>query len=109
MATKAEAFRSAVERSGPKRPKAVRRPPRNASVDTAMPGVSATDRRAHSPRNESTGAGRKAAYVLEDSTKTPPRRSTRKASNRQRTDVKMTKKRRVALSRPSAPQGKRGR
>ena len=109
MATRAEVFRSEVERSGPKRPKMVRRTPRNMPVDTAKPGVSATDRRAPSPHRESKGAGQKAAYVLEDSATTPARRSTRKASNRQRTDVKMTKKRRVALSRPSAPKAKRGR
>ncbi len=109
MATRTEVFRSEVERSGPKRPKTARRVPRNTPVDTARPGVSATDRRAPSPHHESKGAGRKASYVLEDSKTVPARRSTRKASNRQRTDVKMTKKRRVALSRPSAPQAKRGR
>lgn len=109
MATRAEVFRSEVERSGPKRPRRPRRPPRNAPVDTAAPGVSATDRRAPSPHHESKVAARKATYVLEDSATTPARRSTRKASNRQRTDVKMTKKRRIAFSRPSAPQAKRGR
>jgi hypothetical protein len=109
MATRAEVFRSEVERSGPKRPARPRRPPRNAPVDTAEPGVSATDRKGPSPHRESKVADRKAAYVLEDSATTPARRSTRKASNRQRTDVKMIKKRRVSLSRPSAPQAKRGR
>ncbi len=109
MATRAEVFRSEVERSGPKRPKRARRTPRSSPVDTALPGVSASDRRAPPTHQESRSAGRKAAYVLEDSATVPARRSTRKASNRQRTDVKMNKKRRVDLARPSAPSVRRGR
>lgn len=46
MATRSELFRYYEERSGPKKPKRAPRPPRNFPVDTALPGVSATDRRA---------------------------------------------------------------
>lgn len=95
MATKAQLFRYQSERSGPKRPKRPARPPRNTPVDTAAPGVSATDRKAKLPRKPSTRADRKAAYVLEESRRRPSRRSTRKAANRQRTDVKMRKLRRL--------------
>jgi hypothetical protein len=56
--------------------------------------VSATDRKA-APRKPAKRAGRKAAYALEPSEGRPSRRSTRKASNRQRTDVKMRRLRRV--------------
>jgi hypothetical protein len=93
MATKAEQFRYELERSGPKRPKRAARRPRNIEVDTAAPGVSATDRKA-APRKPSKRASRTAAYSLETSEGRPSRRSTRKASNRQRTDVKMRKLRR---------------
>lgn len=94
MATKAEWFRYYAERAGPKRPKRPRRPARTSGVDTAAPGVSATDRKAE--RSPSSRADKKATYALEPSERRPSRRSTRKASNRQRTDVKMRKKRRVS-------------
>jgi len=90
MATKAERFRSEMERSGPKRAPRQVRVPRGLVPDVA----------AH---RESAHADRKATYVLEDSAAGPSRRSSRKASNRQRTDGKMIQKRRVALARPSAP------
>jgi hypothetical protein len=110
MATKAERFRWEAERSGPKRPPKPRRPRRDAPVNTAKPGVSASDRKAGLPHKESKRADRrKAIFVLEDSEVGPSRRSTRKASNRQRTDTQMIEKRRISLSRPNAPQGRRGR
>ena len=110
MATKADLFRWQAERSGPKRPKKPRRQRRDVPVNTAQPGVSASDRRATLPHKESKRADRrKATYVLEDSEAGPSRRSSRKSSNRQRTDVKMIEKRRVSLSRPSLPRVGRGR
>jgi hypothetical protein len=109
MATKAERFRWESERSGPKRPPKPRRPRRDFPVNTAKPGVSATDRKVTIPHKESKRADKKAIFVLEDSAGGPSRRSTRKASNRQRTDTKMIEKRRISLSRPRAPQAKRGR
>lgn len=71
MSTKAELMRYMQERSGPKKSKQTRRR-RDSPVDTSLPGVSATDRR----------AGRKAAYALEDSNERPPRSSTLKSLNR---------------------------
>ncbi len=100
MATKAEEFRYWTERSGPKKPKSPPRPRRDVPVDTAQPGVSATDRRAG--RKESLHAAKKAAYVLEDSKGRPSRRSTRKSSNRQKTDSQMRAKRRTQEVNPGA-------
>ena len=107
MATKAERFRYEAERSGPKKPKAPPRARRNSPVDTALPGVSASDRRG--TRKESSAAGRKAIYAFEVSeTARPSRKSTRKAKNRQRTDAQMRVKRRTAAVRPEVRAG-RGR
>jgi hypothetical protein len=100
MATKAQLFRYRSERSGPKRPKRPPRAPRNTPVDTAAPGVSATDRKAMLPRKASARAGKKAPYALEESRRSPSRRSTRKSANRQKTDVKMRMLRRMAKPRP---------
>jgi hypothetical protein len=99
MSTKAEEFRYWTERSGPKKPKSPPRQRRDLAVDTSKPGVSATDRKAGA-RKESGRAGKKAAYALETSGKSPSRRSTRASKNRQRTDVKMSAKRRTAEARP---------
>ena len=100
MATKSEIFRYEAERSGPKRSKKPRRAPRNLPVDTSLPGVSATDRKAgggHSgARNVSLHAGRKAVYALEDSaTGRPSRKSTRRAANRQTNDQSFRAKQRT--------------
>lgn len=89
MVTKADAYRreqQAKQRkknAKPKKPKKVR--PRD--VDTAMPGVSASDvkRGAHhtAERNVSMHAERKASVVLEDSESgKPSRKSSRKSANR---------------------------
>lgn len=94
MATKAEWFRYWKERSGPKGEKAEARPRARGSL-AATPG---DDR--HPAARESAAAGRKAAYVLEDSSARPSRKSTRKASNRQKTDTKMRELRRAARARP---------
>jgi hypothetical protein len=107
MATRAEQFRYLTERSGPKKAKRPPRPRRDAVVDTSLPGVSATARKA-GPRKESAHAGRKAAYVLEDSASRPSRRSTRKASNRQKTDAQMRAKGRTSEVRPESRTGRRG-
>jgi hypothetical protein len=86
MATRAEWFRYQQERSGPKKPKAEPKVPRG--------GVPA-------PHNLSDRAGRKAAYALEDSPGArPSRKSTRKASNRQKTDAKFRLKRATHEGRP---------
>jgi hypothetical protein len=102
MSTKAERFRYQTERSGPKRPKTPPRPKRNAPVDTSETGVSATDRRAATPRNPSEHAGKKAAYALEASATKPSRKSTRRAANRMKTDSKMRVKSLIAEGKPRA-------
>jgi hypothetical protein len=99
MATKAEEFRYWQQRSGPKKPKRAPRDRRAASVDTSLAGVSATDRRA-GPRKPSARAGRKAVFALEESATRPSRKSTRKAANRQKTDVQARLKRRTSEARP---------
>lgn len=104
MATKAEQFRYWTERSGPKKQKSPPRARRDVLVDTSKPGVSATDRRA-APREDSPSAGKKAPYRLERSEGKPSRKSTRKASNRQRTDTKMQAKRSTSLLGPP-PRGR---
>jgi hypothetical protein len=82
MATKAEWFRYQAERSGPKRPK--------QAAQRAGPSEP-------KPHNLSPKAERKALYALEDVApgKRPSRKSTRKASNRQKTDASMRMKRKA--------------
>jgi len=87
MATKAEWFRYQAERSGPKRAKQV--------TKKAGPLVPKS-------HNEAVRADRKALYALEDVArgKRPSRKSTRKASNRQKTDVAFRMKSRNAEGAP---------
>jgi len=93
MATKAELFRYRQERSGTKRPKQAPKRRRDRPVNTALPGVSATDRKAgggsSGRRNASKSAARKAPYMLEDSRVKASRKSTRKSANRQKPDNPM--------------------
>lgn len=109
MATKAENFRYEMERSGPKRPKRQVPPRRDDPVDTSLPGVSATERRAGYPRRPSQAPALHAAYAFEPAEARPSRRSTRRSNAGLRTDAMMQAKRRVALLRPGgrAPQPRR--
>jgi hypothetical protein len=82
MATRAELFRYQAERSGPKR-----------------------SPREERPRPAERGAARiakRATYALEDSVGRPSRKTTRKASNRAKTDVQMRMKRKTAEARPES-------
>jgi hypothetical protein len=92
MSTRAEWFRYEQERSGPKRPKQAQRPrgrADGAGVDT--------------PHNESVRAARKAAYALEPAGRgRPSRKSSRKAANRQKTDVQFRMKRTTSEVRPES-------
>jgi hypothetical protein len=98
MATKAEMFRTEQMRSA-KPPKA-KRPPRarrDLVVDTALPGVSATDRKAGggdtAKRNASKSAARKGGAKLENSTNgKPSRKSTRGSSNRSKRTSNLQRK-----------------
>jgi hypothetical protein len=89
MTTKAEWFRYNSERSGPKRLKQLKK---KAGPD---------EPKAH---NLSPKADRKAQYVLEDHAPgtQPSRKSSRKASNRQKTDVQFRMKRERAEGQPTA-------
>jgi hypothetical protein len=89
MATKAEWFRYKQQRSGPKRPKQ----PRKATPDK--------------PHNVSDRASKKALYALEDAApgKRPSRKSSRKASNRQKTDAQFRMRRKAGESQSSSQSG----
>jgi len=108
MATKAQRFRYATERSGPKKPKSPPRKRRDVLVDTAKRGVSATERRAGFPTKAYSTVRAKAAYAFEPAAVRPSRKSTRKSGSGRRTDRKMQAKRRAALMRPRKP-GSRSR
>jgi len=84
MATKAQAFRTQQQRAAkPPKAKKPARPRRAAVVDTSLPGVTATDRKATRRSNRSSLAGRRGGAALEDTgTGTPSRKSTRKSSDR---------------------------
>jgi hypothetical protein len=114
MATRAELFRYRQERMGPKRPKRPARRRRDQPVNTALPGVSATDRKAGgnstAARNRSNSAGKKAPYVLEDSVSRvrPSRKSTRRGANKQKQDAQLWEKQLRATTTPSS-RARRGR
>lgn len=107
MATKAERFRAEQERSKPKKPKARPRRRRDTPIDTAAPGVSATDRKAGgastAARNRSQHAAKKATYALEDSaTGRPSRRSSRRAANRAKPGSNLTRQKQREVRSPEA-------
>jgi len=95
MLSKARSFRLATQRPKPKAP-TIRRPGLPAP-STALPGVSATDKkkgagnsalREKGPRHE-----RKASVVLEDSlTGRPSRKSTRRSANHQKPDSNLQRR-----------------
>ncbi len=103
MATKAERFKSEVERSGPKK-KA--KPVRKVTKDT--PPEEKAERRTNEPtgtatRNVSKRAGKKAVVALEDSaTGTPSRKSTRKSANRGKPTSNTVRKVKRAARSPQA-------
>ena len=91
MATRTEWFRYAAERSGPKKAPA---PPR---VHGRRGGEGAA-----ASHNEASRVERKAAYALEVSPGArPSRKSSRKAANRQKTDVQFRMKRQTTEGRPA--------
>ncbi len=96
MATKAEWFRYLAERSGAKKVPALKRP----TVSAALAGKSRTE-----PHNLSTRSGRKALYALEESAGRPSRKSSRKSSNRQKTDVQFRMRREMSEVRTSTKGG----
>jgi hypothetical protein len=95
MATRSELFRYEAERSGPK--KAKTSPRRRGRAD----GASST-----TPHNASRRASKRAAYALEPAGEgRPSRKSSRKAANRQKTDVQFRMKRKTSEVRPESRPG----
>jgi hypothetical protein len=115
MATKAQRARAQHERSGPKKPKQRRPPRRDVPVDTSLPGVSATDRKAGlrdtADRNRSARAGRKGGAALESSKTTPSRKSTRRSAGRVKrtTNLQLEAIRRASSAQARATQGRPSR
>lgn len=104
MSTKAEAFLAKQQRKAqPKLPKKVTKAKRNDPVDTSLPGVSATDRRAgHGPtgsRNESARGAKKGGVELEQVVKGP---ATRKSTRRSAGGVDPTSNQRLQAARKAA-------
>ncbi|HUK66271.1 MAG TPA: hypothetical protein VLV17_05540 [Anaeromyxobacteraceae bacterium] len=94
MATRAELFRYALERSGPKKAKLEPRPRGRAD------GSEGT------PHNLSPRAGKHATYAIEVARgKRPSRKSSRKAANRQKNDVQFRLKRATAEVRSESRPG----
>ena len=91
MATKAERFRSASERSGPKRaPRPKKRTAR------------------HEPHNEAARVSAHAGYQLESvSAGRPSRKSTRKAANRQKAGVSLKRRQADRIDSPERRRTKR--
>jgi ribosome-associated translation inhibitor RaiA len=79
---------------------------RDVPVDTSLPGVSATDRKAGggaTARRNSRRNPAGASYALEDSARdTPSRKSTRKSANRSKPDSNLARRERRALQAPKA-------
>ena len=107
MATRAQRFRAEAQRGAkPARSKQPKRRRRDQPVDTALPGVSATDRKAGggstAARNRSARAGRKGGARLEDSaTGKPSRKSTRKSAGRVKRTSNLQRREIRATSSPS--------
>jgi hypothetical protein len=114
MATKAEQARVKAQReANPPKPKRAPRPRRDTPVDTAKPGVSATDRKAGagstSARNASKRVAKKGGADLEDSaTERPSRKSTRKSSGRAKrtTNLQLREIRKVSAPKTRAQKAK---
>jgi len=93
MATRAEWFRYHAERAGPKKAKAVKK-----------------EKPVGKPHNLSVKADKKALYAFEDVApgKRPSRKSSRKASNRQKTDAQFRMRREASEMAPNSSASARG-
>lgn len=84
------------------RPEKIRR---DAYVDTAEPGTSASDRRAggdHTARRNTKKSKAKATATLEDSLTKPSRKSSRRATNRAKAAIPLTARAQMRASAPAA-------
>ncbi len=108
MSTRAEAFLAKVQRAAnPPKPKQPPKRRRDIPVDTAKPGVSATDRKAKvgktGSRNESQSAGRKGGALLEESaTSERSRKSTRGGTTHLKTQSNLQRRAVRATSSPAS-------
>lgn len=108
MTTRAQDFRREQQREAkPPKPTAPARGRRDDPVDTAMPGVSATDRKvgfgSSGPRNVSARSDKKGGAVLEDSaTGKASRKSTRTASGGANRTAELRRRATRKASAPSA-------
>lgn len=106
MATKSQQFRVQQQRdANPPKAKKPARQRRDSPVDTALPGVSASDRKVGSGgsggRNESARAARKGGAAMENSaTGKASRKSTRKSEGRVKRTTKLQNR---AIATASAP------
>jgi hypothetical protein len=78
---------------------------RDAWVDTSLPGVSATDRKAGAGSTAARNTkltNRRATATLEDSRTRPTRKSTRKSANRAKSGSKLSRRARKAAHTPKA-------
>ena len=106
MATKAERFKARTARTGKKQPKKRKAPRKDLIVDTAKPGVSASDRKvgksSTAERNRSKSAARKGGAKLEDSKDQPSRKSTRRSEGRKKTSSNLERRQIRRTRSPSA-------
>ncbi|MEZ4226422.1 MAG: hypothetical protein R3B13_36085 [Polyangiaceae bacterium] len=111
MLRKALKFKREQTRPTPKPPQKKKKK-KPSGVDTSLPGVSASDKRAGAgstaARNFSKASARKAAFALEDSKSDPSRKSTRKSSNRQKPDSQL-KRRTTRRATAPASRARRGK
>jgi hypothetical protein len=90
MATRAELFRAEAEQASQRK--------HQKALGARQPARQAV-------HHESARAGKHATYALEDAPgRRPSRKSTRKASNRQKNDVQFRMKRQVSEGRPATRQ-----
>jgi hypothetical protein len=106
MATKAQQFRAEQQRSNrPPKAKKPKRPRRDVPTNTALPGVSATDRKAGGAgtANRNASNRKKGGPALEDSaTGKPSRKSTRKSLGRVKLATNLTRRQTRKVSSPQA-------
>lgn len=109
MPTQSQRFRAQQQRDAKQsKPKRAPRPRRDDPVDTSLPGVSATDRKAGggstAKRNASKRAKNKGGAKLEDSaTGKPSRKSTRKSEGRVKPTANLQRK---AVRKATSPKKK---
>jgi len=96
-----------VGRASPNLTRAARRPRgrRDAWLDTSLPGVSETDRKAGGGSSAARNTKlrlRRMGYTLEDSARKPSRKSTRKSANRAKSGSKLARRQRRRTHAPKA-------